>query len=145
MAGTLVQGTHVEAGLYRVAVAAEAGPLADGAVAAACFEIVAPAPGTAALCHAAGTPAATGTDGQVQAIRGTCGELRAVAPRQAGDCNGDGTVEITELQQVVNNRFGLAVTGCGECDGSGAVTAAEVELAADCQLGRAGCMTSCQR
>jgi hypothetical protein len=77
-------------------------------------------------------------DVQVIATKG------APAGRRAGDCNGDGTVSITELQQVVNNQLGISATGCGDCDGGGQVSITELQKAVNCQLGMQTCDTNCQ-
>jgi hypothetical protein len=62
---------------------------------------------------------------------------------KAGDCNGDGVVSITELQQVVNNQLGLGFSACGDCDGSGVVTITELQMAVNCQLGLSSCVATC--
>lgn len=63
--------------------------------------------------------------------------------RKAGDCNGDGAVSITELQQVVNNQLGISNTGCGDCDGDGQVSITELQKAVNCQLGMQNCDSNC--
>jgi PKD repeat protein len=64
--------------------------------------------------------------------------------KKAGDCNSDGTVSITELQQVVNNQLGISTTGCGDCEGNGQVSITELQKAVNCQLGMASCDAACQ-
>lgn len=63
--------------------------------------------------------------------------------KKAGDCDGNGTVSITELQQVVNNQLGVSNTGCGDCDGNSQVSITELQKTVNCQLG-ATCDTNCQ-
>jgi hypothetical protein len=63
--------------------------------------------------------------------------------KKAGDCDGNGTVSITELQQVVNNQLGVTSTGCGDCDGNSQVSITELQKTVNCQLGTT-CDTNCQ-
>lgn len=62
---------------------------------------------------------------------------------KAGDCNGDGTVSATELQQVVDNQLGITNTGCGDCSGSGVVSGNDLQMAVNCLLGLPSCVTTC--
>jgi hypothetical protein len=68
-------------------------------------------------------------------------ELRAAGlPSCAGDCNGDGTVEISELVGCVNTALGSAPTmGCAACDPDADGTVAINELIASVTNAVAGC------
>jgi PKD repeat protein len=70
--------------------------------------------------------------------------ISGMALRKSGDCDGDGTVSLAELQQVVSNQLGTASTGCGDCDGGGQVSITEIQKAVNCQLGLPSCEATCQ-
>jgi PKD repeat protein len=58
-----------------------------------------------------------------------------------GDCNGDGTVSIGEVQKAINMFLGIAAVDCGvDCNGNGSVSIGEVQKVINCFLGVA---TSC--
>ena len=53
-----------------------------------------------------------------------------------GDCNGDGSVSIAEVQAAINIYLGLMpATGCVDTDGSGSVSIAEVQKVINGYLG----------
>lgn len=142
LSGKLAAGNVVSAGTYRVLVYGGTGVMPDGPVATVCFDVASDAqPGSSQLCHASGSP--TASDGNANAVpmTGTCGSV--AIGRIAGDCNGDGTVSITELQQVVNNQLGVSDTGCGDCDGNGTVSITELQKVVNCQIGAKTCDTQC--
>lgn len=70
--------------------------------------------------------------------------ISGVALRKSGDCNGDGTVSLAELQQVANNQLGISSTACGDCDGGGQVSITELQKTVNCQLGLPSCDATCQ-
>jgi hypothetical protein len=84
------------------------------------------------------------SDGR-EAIDGTDPlEAASRSVRAAGDCDGNGAVSITELQQVLNNQLGRRpATTCGDCDGDGTVSITEFQKAINCQLGRTSCDQQC--
>lgn len=70
--------------------------------------------------------------------------ISGAAGRKSGDCNGDGTVSLAELQQVASNQLGITSTGCGDCDGSGQISITELQKTVNCQLGLPSCDATCQ-
>jgi VWFA-related protein len=145
IAGKVAQGNSVSSGIYRVTVYGGSSAFPAGTVASACFTLASGfQQGTTQLGHASGTPTASDASANSVPITGAPGSITAQTLRKAGDCNGDGAVSITELQQVINNQLGISTTGCGDCDGSGgSPTITEVQKAVNCQLGLASCAATC--
>jgi N-acetylneuraminic acid mutarotase len=53
-----------------------------------------------------------------------------------GDCDGNGSVSIGEVQKAINMFLGLQAIGCGvDCNGSGSVSIGEVQKVINCFLG----------
>jgi hypothetical protein len=58
----------------------------------------------------------------------SAGGTVTVLPRIPGDCDGDGTVSIGEVQKAINMFLGLIPPDCGvDCNGDGAVSIGEVQ------------------
>lgn len=56
-----------------------------------------------------------------------------------GDCDGNGTVSIGELQRTVNMYLGTQTVGCGsDCSGDGTVSIGEIQKVVNAYLGTAG-------
>jgi PKD repeat protein len=59
-----------------------------------------------------------------------------VSPSVPGDCNGDGTVSIGEVQKAINMFLGIEPVGCGaDCNGDGSVSIGEVQKVVNAFLG----------
>ena len=59
-----------------------------------------------------------------------------IEPGLPGDCDGDGSVSIGEVQKAINMFLGTAAPDCGvDCDGSGVVTIGEVQKVINAFLG----------
>jgi len=58
-----------------------------------------------------------------------------------GDCDGDGSVSIGEVQKAINMFLGILSPGCGvDCNGDGTVSIGEVQKVINVFLGlAAGC------
>jgi hypothetical protein len=55
---------------------------------------------------------------------------------KAGDCNGDNTISIAEVQSAINMYLGLkAVAACVDVNSDGKVTIDEVQKVINCYLG----------
>jgi PKD repeat protein len=53
-----------------------------------------------------------------------------------GDCNGDGTVSIGEVQKAINMFLGIEPVGCGaDCNGDGTISIGEVQKVINAFLG----------
>ena len=53
-----------------------------------------------------------------------------------GDCNGDGSVSIGEVQKAINMFLGTLPPGCGvDCNGDGKITIGEVQKVINAFLG----------
>lgn len=144
VSGKTAQGNVVSSGVYRVTVYGGTGVFNSGTVASVCFTLASSfQTGSTQLCHASGTPTASDVSGNPVTITGSCGSITGAGLRKAGDCNSDGAVSITELQQVINNQLGITSTGCGDCDGNGVVNITEVQKTVNCQLGLASCTATC--
>ena len=60
-------------------------------------------------------------------------------PAVPGDCDGDGTVSIGEVQKAINMFLGSQAVGCGvDCNGDGTVSIGEVQKVINAFLGLAG-------
>ena len=65
-------------------------------------------------------------DGQSCTKSGTV--VATSSSRKPGDCNGDGTVSIGEVQKAINMFLGLAPPDCGvDCNGDGSVSIGELQ------------------
>lgn len=73
-------------------------------------------------------------------IRG--GEFASAVP---GDCDGDGTVSIGEVQRAINMFLGIEPAGCGaDCDGDGTLSIGEVQRVINGFLGyETSCPVTC--
>jgi hypothetical protein len=61
-----------------------------------------------------------------------------VEPGLPGDCDGDESVSIGEVQKAINMFLGTLVPGCGvDCNGDGAVSIGEVQKVINAFLGLA--------
>lgn len=62
--------------------------------------------------------------------------VTGAGPVIPGDCNGDGTVSIGEVQKAINMFLGTEPVGCGaDCDGNGSISIGEVQKVINAFLG----------
>ena len=53
-----------------------------------------------------------------------------------GDCDGDGSVSIGEVQKAINMFLGTVTPGCGvDCDGNGSISIGELQKVINAFLG----------
>lgn len=66
------------------------------------------------------------------------GQVDVSGPPLPGDCDGDGTVSIGEVQKAINMFLGVLPVGCGaDCNGDGQVSIGEVQKVINAFLGLA--------
>jgi len=70
------------------------------------------------------------------AITGACTVSASFSAGKPGDCNGDGTVTISEVQSAINMLLGLeSAASCVDLDGNGVVSLSEVQQVINAFLG----------
>jgi PKD repeat protein len=128
--GKLIGGNIVTAGTYRITLYGGTGTLSNGTVATVCFDTTAGQCATYPIAHAAGSPTASDAAANAVTVTGTPGSITAAGcgGTKPGDCDGNDTVSIGEVQKAINMFLGTLATGCGvDCNANGAVSIGEVQ------------------
>jgi len=133
-AGFTLVPSNPSPGIFRIVIAnpAVATPIGTGVVANVSFGVgSSAAAGTTTLFN---TPGATGPDGSALTVSGSNGVVTVIT--KAGDCDGDGSVSISEVQSAINMYLGLkAVASCVDVNGDNSVGISEVQKTINSFLG----------
>ena len=133
-ASKAVNATSPATGVYRIGVLGlNATPIGNGAMATVSFTCSATAPlGAYTLIN---TPSASDVAGETVIVTGKNGTITVINTRP-GDCNGDTTVSIAEVQGSINMYLGSKTIGCGvDTNGSNSISIAEVQKVINGYLG----------
>jgi len=94
------------------------------------------------LWHTTGQPSAIGESTSTN-YRNYGGFWYTLVPpvetTKAGDCNGDGSVTIDEVQKAINHYLGIPGTYCSDFDGNGICSIDEVQKVINCYLELPSC------
>ena len=106
-------------------------PLGNGVVAYLNFTVKSSAAlGASTLTN---TPSGADINGNEVSLTGTNGTVTVIS--EPGDCNGDGTVTVAEVQSAINMYLKTKpVAACVDLDGSGTVSVSEVQKAINAYL-----------
>jgi len=133
-AGFSLLASSPSTGIYRIGIVNVGNPtaIAAGVVANVTFAInPTAATGSTTLFS---TPAATDPAGNVVAITGSNGAVNVIT--KPGDCDGDGSVSIAEVQSSINMFLGLkTVASCVDVNGDLSVSISEVQKTINSFLG----------
>ncbi len=81
------------------------------------------------------TPSASDPSGNDVVVKGTDGTVKILG-YLAGDCNGDGTVSVAEVQLAINMALGITpIEDCVDVNGNGKVSIGEVQKVINNHLG----------
>jgi PKD repeat protein len=112
-------------------------PIQDGIVAYLKFTVISGATGSPSVTSTCGLSDCAGIDISAVCNQGTV----TIGPSKLGDCDGNGSVSIGEVQKAINMFLGTQAVGCGvDCNSSGTVSIGEVQKVIN---GFLGVSTSC--
>ena len=107
--------------------------IGDGVVAYLTLDILSNEPGSETTLT--NTPSASDPSGNDVVVKGTDGTVKILG-YLAGDCNGDGTVSVAEVQLAINMALGITpIEDCVDVNGNGKVSIGEVQKVINNHLG----------
>ena len=122
-----IAASEISSGIFRITILSTSNnnAIGDGVIVYLTLTILSNAPGSSSILT--NTASASDPSGVEVSVDGTGGTV-TILGNMAGDCNGDGTVSIAEVQAAINMYLEInAVEDCVDINGNGKVSIGEVQ------------------